>query len=337
VSAYLVPGIGSGTFFCQTVTDGAGVLGPSFCTLPSGLPQGSYTLTLTDNSVVVTKTFTLNPLAQVAAVSSGNPIKSVAAGQTLFLSGQGFTGSSTINSVKVGTTPVTLTPTPKPPTSAAGGFSGVTFTVPTATAAGVNTVTVTDALGHFAKLQLNVFTATDTAAAVGLAGTNLVVSGTGWPSGDTVSAYLVPGIGSGTFFCQTVTDGAGVLGPSVCTVPNFLPQGSYTLSLSDGSIVVNTPFTLNPSVTLTNTSNQPITSAARGATVDFSGWGFTANGTIKSVKIGTTPVTAASAISAQGSFSGASFVVPTTLAVGSYTVTVIDSSGKKATAPLTVT
>jgi hypothetical protein len=68
--------------------------------------------------------------------------------------------------------------------------------------------------------------------------------------------------------------------------------------------------------------------------------GFVSGGTIKTVKIGTTTVAtapAAPALSPQGSFSGASFVVPSGLPVGSYTVTITDSSGQKATAPLAVT
>ena len=339
VFASLVPASGSSTFVCTTGTDANGTLGPNNCGLPTALTQGSYTLLLSDNSgLMVTKGFTLNPGAQVAGTSAGSPITSVAAGQTLFLSGQGFAGSSTIASVKVGTTAVILTPT-TPPTSATGQFSGVTFTVPAATAAGAKTVTVTDALSHSATLHLTVFKATDTSASSGLAGKNFVVTGSGWPLTHSVFVSLVQG-SSKTFVCTVSTDGAGNLGPAVCTLPQGLPQGSYTLMLTDNSIVVNTPFTLNPSVTLTNTSSQPINSAARGSTVDFSGLGFTASGKIKTVKIGTTTVTtspAAPALSAQGSFSGASFVVPTTLAKGSYTVTFTDSSGKKATAPLAVT
>jgi hypothetical protein len=224
-------------------------------------------------------------------------------------------------------------------TSTAGAFSGATFTVPVATPAGISTLTVTDAAGHAATLPLNVYAATDTSAASGVAGKGFVVTGGGWPLTDTVNAFLVQG-SSQTFFCQPQTDGAGNLS-TVCPLPAGLPQGSYTLLLTDNSgVVVTKAFTLNPSVSLTNTLNQPINSAARGSTVDFSGLGFTTGGTISTVKIGTTAVTtspSAPALSPQGSFSGASFVVPASLATGSYTVTVTDSSGKKATAPLSVT
>ncbi len=329
---------GTNTFFCSIVTDPDGNLGPSPCLLPSTLAQGSYTLLLTDGSVMVTKSFTLNPGVVVQGTASGGAITLVASGQTVFLSGSGFAGSSTITSVKVGTTAVSTTPA-TPSTSVTGAFSGVTFKLPAATPAGTTTVTVTDAASHSTTLPLKVFAATDTSAGSGNAGQRFLITGSGWPLADTVDAFLVQG-STQTFFCSLSADGNGNLGPAVCTLPTALPQGSYTLSLTDGSVVVDSPFTLNPGVTLTNTSSQPIDSAAPGSTVDFSGVGFVAVGTIKTVKIGTTTVTtspAAPGLSPQGSFSGASFVVPSSMAAGNYTVTVTDSSGKKATAPLAVT
>jgi hypothetical protein len=338
VSAWLVPASGTATFLCSPGSDPDGILGPTLCGLPISLTRGSYTLLLSDNlGVMVTKAFTLTPGVSIQATSTGGVITSVAAGQTVFLSGVGFTGSSKITSVMVGATAVTTTPT-APPTSAMGAFNGATFTVPSTTAAGATTVTVTDAAHHSATLNLTVYAANDTSASSGAAGKNLLVTGSGWPLTDSVNVFLVQGT-TQTFFCSVSPDGAGNLG-RICALPATLPQGSYTLSLTDGSIVVNTPFTLNPSVTLTNTSSQLINSAARGSTVDFSGVGFVASGTIQTVKIGTTTVATAPAtpaLTAQGSVSGASFVVPTTLAVGSYTVTFTDSSGKKATAPLAVT
>lgn len=337
-AAYLVSGAGTATFFCSVGTDTEGNLGPTLCTLPSGLTQGSYTLLLTDNSVSVTKPFTLNPGVVVSGTSSTSALTSAAAGQTVALSGVGFAGSSTIKSVKVGATAVTLTPA-IPPTSGTGAFSGVTFAIPASAAAGTTTITVTDAASHSATWHLTVYKATDTSASSGNAGKSFVVSGSGWPLTESVSAYLVQG-STQQFFCSLSTDTAGNVGPAVCTLPSNLPQGSYSLLLTDSSVVVTKSFTLNPGVTLTNTSSQPIDSAARGSTVDFSGAGFVAGGTIKSVTIGTTKVTTsptAPSLSAQGSFSGASFVVPSTIALGSNTVTITDSSGKKATAPLSIT
>jgi hypothetical protein len=154
-----------------------------------------------------------------------------------------------------------------------------------------------------------------------------------------LDTYLVQGT-SASYFCGLTTDASGNLGPETCTVPTGLPQGTYTLELTDGQVTVEQPFTLDPAITLTNTSNQPITSAAPGATVDFAGAGFTASSTITSVKIKTTTVATTPAtplVNAAGSVSGVSFVVPSGMAAGSYTVTVTDSSGKQGTAPLTVT
>ena len=337
VNGYLVSGTGIATFACTIDADPDGNLGPAPCALPAGITQGSYTLSLTDGlGVMVTKAFTLNPGVHVSSTTSGT-ITSVAAGETLYLSGVGFDGSSTITSVKVGATKVTTTPA-APTTTTTGAFTSATFTVPKTAKAGPTTVTVTDAASHSTTLTVKVFAATDTSAVSGSAGKAFVVTGSGWPLADSVNAYLVQGT-SATFVCSLSTDGEGNLG-TVCTLPTTLPQGSYTLSLTDGSLVVDSALALNPGVTLTNTSSQPIDSAARGSTVDFAGVGFIAGGTIKTVKIGTTTVStspAAPGLNPEGSFSGASFVVPSSLAPGSYTVTITDSSGKKATAPLAVT
>jgi hypothetical protein len=154
-----------------------------------------------------------------------------------------------------------------------------------------------------------------------------------------VYAYLNQGTSS-DYFCELNTDASGNLGPDTCTVPTGLPQGSYTLSLTDEQVTVDQAFTLDPAVNLTNTSSQPITSAAPGATVDLAGTGFAASSTITSVKIGSTTVATTPAtplVTASGSLSGVSFVVPSSLSAGSYTVTVTDSSGKQGTAPLAVT
>lgn len=325
-------------YFCTVGTDDSGNLGPQHCPLPTNLPRGAYTLSATDQSVTVNKAFTLNPGAHVAATASGSAIGSVAAGQTVYLSGSGFTSNLNIKTLTVAGTAVTMTPT-APVLTPQGSFSGVTFTVPAAQPAGPASVVVTDSQNRAATFVLTVFAATASSAASGVGGRPLAISGGGWPANDSVNAYLVQGT-SQNYFCTVTTDTSGNLGPGACTLPSNLPQGSYTLLLTDGSVVVNRAFTLNPALSLTNTSNQPIVTAARGSTVDFSGASFSASTTITSVKIGATTVATSPPsplVNAQGSFSGASFVVPTGLAVGSYTVTVTDSSGKSGTAPLSVT
>jgi hypothetical protein len=337
VYAYLVQG-DTQTYFCELSTDASGDLGPDSCAVPATLPEGSYTLLLTDGQMAVGKSITLDPDADASYTSAGAAIASAAAGQTVYLAGTGFAANATVKSVEVGSTVAATTPS-KPVVAANGSFSGVTFVVPTTTAAGLATVTVTDSSKNKATFELIIYTATVSAASSGISGSNLAISGAGWPSDDTVYAYLNQGASS-DYFCELSTDGSGNLGPDTCQVPTGLPQGTYTLSLTDEQVTVDQTFTLDPAVNLTNTSNQPITSASPGATVDLAGSGFTASSTITSVKIKTTTVATTPAtplVTASGSVSGVSFVVPSSLSAGSYTVTVTDSSGKQGTAPLTVT
>jgi hypothetical protein len=324
-------------YFCELNTDASGDLGPDSCAVPATLPEGSYTLSLTDEQIAVNKTITLDPGAHASDTTSGAAIGLVAAGQTVYLTGSGFAANATIKSVEVGSTVTATTPS-KPVVAANGSFNGVTFVVPATTAAGPATVTVTDSSNHKATFELNVFAATVSAASSGISGSNLAISGAGWPNDDTVYAYLNQGTSS-AYFCELSTDASGNLGPDTCAVPTDLPQGTYTLSLTDEQVTVNQAFTLDPAVNLTNTSNQPITSAAPGATVDLAGSAFTASSTITSVKIGSTTVATTPAtplVTSTGSLSGVSFVVPSSMASGSYTVTVTDSSGKQGTAPLAV-
>ena len=332
-AAFLVQGA-TRNFFCSLPTgDASGKLGPAACLLPLSLGQGAYTLSVTDNTNTVNKSFTLNPGAHASLTVSSGAIGTAADGQTVFLAGAGFTTGSTISSVKVGSTAVTTTPA-SPAVSTQGSFSGVTFTVPAAQPAGTTTIHVTDSASHAATFSLVIYAATDAAASSGVSGRNLSISGTGWPNSDTsVGAYLQQGATS-TFFCSLTTDASGNLGPQSCLLPASLPQGAYILLLTDQSVAVNKPFTLNPGAHVSATSTGgSIGSVARGQTVFLAGTGFTAGSTIPSVKVGSTTVAtspASPALSTQGSFSGATFTVPTTGSAGVATVTVTDAANRSA-------
>jgi hypothetical protein len=328
----------SSSYVCSVDSDGAGTLGPQSCGVPTGLAQGSYMLEVTDGSVTVTKAFTLQPGAAVGTTISGGALGRAAAGQTVYLSGTGFTGGTTIKKTEIGTTTLTMDPS-APAASSVGSFSGATVTVPTSQPVGPATFTVTDASKKVATFSVHVYDATVSAASSGVAGRNLTISGGGWPVYENVYAYLDQGT-STNYLCSVDTDDSGNLGPQTCTVPNSLPAGTYSLVLSDGQVMVGTPFTITPAITLDNTSGQQISSAAPGATIDLSGAGFTASTTISSVKVGTHSVTTTPSpilASSSGSFSGASFVLPASLAAGTYTVTATDASGKVGTTTLTVT
>jgi hypothetical protein len=333
---YLTQGSTSTYMGCNTYSDSTGALDPQSCTVPSGFTQGAYTLVLSDGAVSVAKPFTLNP-GIVLTNSSGTAVVTAAVGDTVTLAGNGFTPSSTITKVTVGTTAVTTTPA-TPTLSSTGSFTGASFVVP-ALAPGSYIVTVTDATGKKGTAALTVYKPTLTAPAAGVSGTQFVYSGAGWPVGDHLYLYLTQGTTSTYIGCSTSSDSTGTLVPQTCTVPTGFAQGAYTLVLSDGAVSVSSAFTLNPAISITNTSSQPIASAAPGTTVDLSGSGFTGLSTITKLAFGTTtvPITPASpATSATGSFAGESFTVPN-ITPGTYTVTGTDAAGKHGSVTFTVT
>ena len=165
----------------------------------------------------------------------------------MFLAGSGFSSGSTITTVKVGTHLVTTSPA-APAVSTQGLFSGASFVVPNTATVGPNTLTVSDSASQSATFVVHVYAATDSAATAGISGRYLTVAGAGWPSNETVYAYLDQGT-TQNYVCSLATDGSGNLGPQHCTVPTSLPQGSYILSVTDGAVAVNKSFTLNPAAT----------------------------------------------------------------------------------------
>ena len=331
--AYLDHGT-TATFFCTVYTDSTGALGPQSCTLPNGLTQGAYTLMVGDGAVSVSQPLTLNP-GIVLTNTAGTAVSTAAVGDTVDLAGNGFTGLSTVTKVTVGTAVATTTPA-SPTVTASGSFSGATFIVPAVTKAGVYTVTVTDAASQHGSAALDVFKPTLTAPGAGAAGAVASLSGTGWPAGDHAYAYLDHGT-TATFFCNVYTDSTGALGPQSCALPNGLTQGAYTLSVTDGAVSVTKAFTLDPGLVLTNASGTSVTTAAPGDTIDLAGNGFTGLSKITKVTVGTAVATttpASPTVTASGSFSGATFVVPAVTKAGAYTVTVTDAAGQHGSAVL---
>jgi 5-hydroxyisourate hydrolase-like protein (transthyretin family) len=322
-------------FVCFTSTDGNGNLAAS-CTLPTGLIQGKYNLVVEDNSLAVSIPYTLNPGITVLGFG-GSPVINAAAGQTVGLTGSGFAANATLKATFNGTS-VPLTAAVS--TTTDGQFSGTGIVIPATTAAGDYPVTVKDSSGHIGTVMVNVYAATLTVTpTTGISGQTFEVNGTGWPSNDiSMRVELTVGT-SQTFACFASTDGNGNLAQS-CTVPTGLIQGPYTLVVEDNSLAVSTPITVDPGISLFAASNGAVlTSAAPGTAATVSGSGFAPNSTIVKLTIGSKVVsfTAAPVTGASGSFSGGAFTIPSSMAAGTYTVTVTDSSSNSGTAQLTVT
>jgi 5-hydroxyisourate hydrolase-like protein (transthyretin family) len=137
---------------CFTSTDGNGNLDQS-CTVPTGLIQGPYTLVVEDGSLAVSTPITVDPGISLFATND-TPLSSAAPGTAATVSGSGFAPDSTIVKLTIGSKVVSFTTTPV--TGSTGSFSGGAFTVPASMAAGVYTVTVTDASSNKGTAQLTV-------------------------------------------------------------------------------------------------------------------------------------------------------------------------------------
>jgi hypothetical protein len=325
--------LGTGaTFVCFAGTDDNGTLNQS-CTVPTSLIEGAYTLVVEDNSLAVSTPFTLHPGVSVLGFD-GSDVLGVAAGQSLTLTGSGFAPSSSLKATFNGTA-VALKPTVT--TNTVGQFTGTGFVVPATTVQGRYPLVIKDAAGNSSTVHLDVYAATLTATpSPGVAGAAIALSGSGWPINDPLRVQLDLGTGA-TFVCFAGTDGNGTLNQS-CTVPTSLIEGAYSLVVEDNSLAVTTPFTLDPGVTISNSSGQPFASAAPGTAAELSGSGFDADSTIASVTFGTHAVAFSPKPESgpTGSFSDAAFTIPS-VAPGVYTVTVKDAAGHSGTVPFTIT
>jgi hypothetical protein len=136
------------TIPANTNTNGFGFFNASF-TIPAGQTAGAKNVTAIDalsNAAYATfnvvTSISLNP-------NYGN------AGSTVTVSGSGFASGSPLTATYTGTS-LTLSGTTS--TNATGGFSGATFTVPSSTAGGAQTVTITDASSNSANATFAVNT-----------------------------------------------------------------------------------------------------------------------------------------------------------------------------------
>lgn len=145
--------------------------------------------------------------------------------------------------------------------------------VPATTATGQYPVTVTDAGGHTATAQLTVFKATFVGYAVARdLGQPISMTGSGWPSDDSLNACLVAGT-SFNFVCSVSVDSTGAIAQS-CPVPTSLPHASYRLSVQDTSLAGSVALTVDAGIVTTVTNGQPLAQASAGTSMLLNGGGF---------------------------------------------------------------
>jgi hypothetical protein len=322
----------SDVYDCTVYSDVNQTIQSQTCMVPTSLPEGSYTLTASDGSVVATLPVTLTP-SIVFSLTAGEPTGDVAVGETVNVTGSGFAPTSTVTAT-FNKKALVLTPTVN--TNTVGTFTASTFVVPKESKAGLYPVTLTDGSANAVTVSLLVYDATLVSPASAPANTTFSVSGTGYPAYDSLQARLYDATGN-TYICTVYTNESGTLVSQNCTVPSAEPAGSYTLTLSDGYLAISNPFTLAPDVTMIGaTSGTATANAAVGQTVSLDGYGFTSGSTVKATLKGTNvALTPAVTVGTNGQFSGTSFTVPT-LAAGRYPLVVKDAAGKSATVTLRV-
>jgi len=197
------------------------------------------------------------------------------------------------------------------------------FNVPSATVNstyGSHTVTIT--AGQAATTTYSITPAINLSATSGVANTTVTVSGTGFAASSSPLTVKfnnsTAGVNQGG---TSTTDTHGAFSGTTFTVPNDVP-GPYTVSVTDSSSNQgSTTYTINnPSITITSSASGPV-----GSTVTVSGSNFPASQSL-SATFGSTSVTVSgtTSTSSTGSFSGATFTVPsgtTDSTYGAHTVT----------------
>lgn len=322
----------SNLYDCTVYSDVNQNIGSQTCSVPTSLPAGSYTLTASDGSVVATLPVTVTPGVEFY-LAAGQPTDNVAVGETVSVVGWGFAAGSTVTATFKGK-PLTLTPAVA--TSTSGAFAASTFVVPKETKAGLYPIKLTDGSSNAVTVNLFVYVAKLVAPASASANALLSVSGTGFPAYDSLQVRLYQGAGN-TYLCTVYTDASGTLESQDCTVPNALPAGIYTLTLSDGYVSVSKPFSMVPNLVMIGATASTATgNAAVGQSVSLDGYGFSAGASLKATLGGASvSLSPKVTVGGNGQFSGTSFTVPS-LTAGRYPLVVKDAAGKSATVSLRV-
>jgi 5-hydroxyisourate hydrolase-like protein (transthyretin family) len=211
-------------------------------------------------------------------------------------------------------------------TTSDGETALTSLAVPGSTPEGTYELAVSDPAGHEATAPVEVVSASvDVTPAAGAPGSEVTVSGTGWP--EAAQSVRVE-VGT-TYMCDVDPDAAGTISQT-CTVPD-VQGGARELSASNGVAVARDAF----DVLATVSPSTPTTNA--GSALRLAGRGLTGAGQPVSVTIGgqtVSPTTPAS-VTTTGRVT-VDVVVPE-LASGPQEVRVTDANGRSASTTVTVT
>lgn len=245
-------------------------------------------------------------------------------GTVVTISGRGFRGGE-ITDIKIDETPIAK---PSTITITAGEFEA-NVVIPTLTVVREYDITVTDNYGGGPDVATYPFTVTGlpeitASPKFGVPGATIAVEGVNFTQieGTVVTLTL-----DGNLAGELETNAAGGV-TGTFKIP-AIPWGPYTLKADDGNVTATTPFLVGM-VYATLTPDEGPT----GIKVAVAGTGFTAeasvNGTLDSILVFEDV-----SVGTGGTFS-AEFYVPT-VAVGAYTVTIMDVEGVAFEALFTVT
>ena len=219
------------TISSNNTTDNFGFFNVSFI-IPNGQTAGGKTVNATDvssNSAIaiftVTPSISLNP-------TSGN------AGSTVTVSGSGFAANKQITATYAGS-PVSLSGITN--TNSTGSFFGATFTVPTSTTGGAQTVLIRDASSNSANAtyMVNTLTQKITVALSNSAPAAQVIINGGYPQPNTLAAdgtqYSIQMVAGASFNLSFVNSGNTRDGFNVANA--FSSSSSlYTVSINSISV-----------------------------------------------------------------------------------------------------
>jgi hypothetical protein len=198
--------------------------------------QGTYTVSASDFAITATgNEVTITPVLSYTSPAYANPTNPV---QVI-----GFTFAANSNlTVKLGGVAVT----PSVTSSDATGRVNFTFNIPSGTARGATTITVTDSAtpANSASIAFTVYNATISASPTTVTrGGSVTLSGTGWPASTGAGAYVYIGP---VLICFVYADATGTIPATACTVPSTAPAGNFDVVATDGSITTTgNPVTVN--------------------------------------------------------------------------------------------
>jgi hypothetical protein len=228
IRVYLGPVNPGSGFLCYAGADASGAISQS-CQVAPYVPQGTYTATASDFSITTTgNQVTVTPVISYTIPAYANPTNPVQ------VVGFSFAASSNLT-VKLGSVAVT----PSVTSTDTSGRVNFFFDVPSGTAAGATTITVTDSATppNSASIAFTVYNATISVSPTTVSrGGSVTVSGTGWAStGGGIGVYIGP-VNTGLFICFVYADASGTIAAATCTVPFSVPTGTFDMVATDSSI-----------------------------------------------------------------------------------------------------